>query len=312
MSNIQLYKSPQGLGGWFGRKIKALAQRIVKAIEKIPIVGAIAEEFGLAEAVNTIGQGNAEFWNRTNTPLLVEMNPIYINQPAVLSDYEPTPAEAVILDKFADKFEPFYKTLAEELAAGLATATIAEKILIVNSVLNKMAVVKAYFAVNETAGLTPDGVKSRSELITVVFQPLHDVMNQKLSGQPLTVAQVSITINQTIANQFKGLITGSLQTTYMSQNYKTATAGTVTAPIVSNTPATPIKDTSGNSGIVPNPTSTTPTNTSGNGTTPDKKGISTLAVVGGIGTAIIIAFAMKKKKKPATAQSKTTKRTTKK
>lgn len=287
MSNLQIYGQNQGLGGWFGKLIRGLARGVLKIASGIPLVGPVVKEIdkslGLTEMIN-----NPDNWNWR----------------AADQDYEPTASEAVVLTSFSEKLKPFYYTLANDLSSGLQMAATAEKILIVNSCLNRMSVVKAYFASNETAGLSSDAVKSRDEIILTVFQPLHDVINQYMEGEAATVVPVTLTITQEIANQFSGLISGSLQTAYPSQNYREVSEGTPALPgSVTNLPAIP-GPSKGDSGIVPTKQEPIEPETEGSGL------VKKAAVVGLFALAAYLIFGGETKKPSKTKPKTKTKKVT--
>jgi len=282
MSNLQIYSQNQGLGGWFGRMVRKLAGAVLKIAEGMPIVGMVVKAAN--EALNLSGMiENPDNWNWRSTD----------------QEYEPTASEAAVLTTFTEKLKSFYRTLANDLSTGLQMAGTAEKILIVNSCLNRMSIVKAYFASNETAGLSSDAVKSRDEIILTVFQPLHDVINQYMEGEAATVVPVTLTITQEIANQFSGLISGSLQTAYSSQNYREISEGTPTLPgSVINLPAIP-GPSKGDSGIVPTKQEPIEPETEGSGL------VKKAAVVGFLALAAYLIFGGKETKKPSKTIPKT-------
>ncbi|WP_277016504.1 hypothetical protein [Flavobacterium lindanitolerans] len=236
MANLEIYRTQQhGLNGWFGRVTRGIVKGIKKVVENIPVVGTIVKEISNELKLDEWIKDD-ENWNWRSDGM----------------DYEPTEAETAILNAFAERLKPFYYRLSTDLSAGLQMQSLSDKILVINSCLNRMAVVKAYFASNETAGLSKDGVMSRNEIILQVFNDLYIIINRFMENEGLAVAEVSISINQDIADQFSGLILGSLQSSYPSQNYRINTQGTPTGnDIVLNLPVNPNLPTKGDSGIVP-------------------------------------------------------------
>lgn len=293
MANLEIYRPQQyGLNGWFGRVTRGIVKGIKKVVENIPVVGTIVKEISkelkLDEMIN-----NPENWNWRSDGM----------------DYEPTEAETAILNAFAERLKPFYYRLSSDLSAGLQMQNLSDKILVINSCLNRMAVVKAYFASNETAGLSKDGVMSRNEIILQVFNDLYIIINQFMENEGLAVTDVTVTISQDIADQFAGLILGSLQKSYSSQNYRINTQGTPTGnDTVLNLPVNTNLPSKGDSGIVP--TKNAPETPSETET--DKPGtLKKLAIAAGIAALGYLLFSgdsgkAKSKPKPKTKTKKVT------
>ena len=146
----------------------------------------------------------------------------------VMTDYEPTASEDLILNNFKDnKLQPFLKSLADDVTFAFTQTSLSEQLIIINNVLNKMCVVQKYFNANETAGLSQSAINLRSDLIENAFRSIHDLIDTSLQG--ITQIEVDALINKTNASEYYPIITSSPSLTVRCYNY--VNTGVSDAPI---------------------------------------------------------------------------------
>ncbi len=229
--NIAQYTLNGSRCGWICRALKNIAN----FVSNIPIIGEkISNVIGqVADAVSFIED--------------------QLTQRNIVVDYEPTASEAAILDSWViNKLQPFYKKLANELAAISNATTFNEQVKIANAVLQKICLVQTYFVSKETSGLSANAVYLRSNLIDNIFEPLHEIIENTFNNQNLEIANTTATITSNNVNNFSPLISVS-GTSSTCLNYRLSST-----EAVDNTPTNLVVS---NNTTLPNPTTN-----SGNGT----------------------------------------------
>ena len=111
------------------------------------------------------------------------MFPNNINQPSVWENdprgnYEPTDVEAQFLDVFSQDFAKILADITIQIN-GFEQLSKTEKINVLNQVVERMQIVKNYFATNHMKGLTIQGLELRNLLIEVMFEKISNFINSK-------------------------------------------------------------------------------------------------------------------------------------
>jgi hypothetical protein len=203
-----LYSSQEtGLNGKFGAWLKKKIQKVIKIVESIPVVGPIIADVldeGLKLLTNDYGGDNPDSW--WNPPAARE-----------LPSYEPTISEQQLLDAWADgRLEPFYKRLAEEVSAALRLSDFSQQVRGINAALGKMCVARYHFTYNETAGLSPNAVSLRMQLLDEIFAPIEQLIAESLDASNLVLAQVSV---RPVFSDYAPLISSSSTAAFSCDNY---------------------------------------------------------------------------------------------
>lgn len=129
---------------------------------------------------------------------------------ALQVDYEPTASEATILNNWVNnKLQPYYRTLATELANISTVNTFQEQVNLANNVLQKMCLIVNYFASRETVGLSTNAIYLRVSLIENIFEPLHEIIEATFNNKDLDIVNVKAAITQNNLAEFNPLITVS-------------------------------------------------------------------------------------------------------
>lgn len=224
---IHVYKNSNvpalngGLNGWFGRLIRRLCQDAVRLVQNTPIVGMVFHN-SLKELEDVVND-SSNFQFRK------------------MPDYEPTPAEAAILEPWAtNKLNPFYKKMVEQLSSAFAMTSANVQLVQINEVVKKMCVVKAYFATNETAGYSTDGLAARMELITKIFEPVEKLVADSVAkyAMPLVLEPATYQL-QPGERDFFPLIPASSMVFQCNKYVVTANASV--KPANPSTPVAPVK-----------------------------------------------------------------------
>lgn len=116
-----------------------------------------------------------------------------------MSFTEPTVAEQRILDKWVNEvLTPFYKNLAIQIKDVFGgNISPSEQLQIVNEVMAKMCVVRAYYANNETAGLSDNAVAARLDVIDKLFNIIDDMINDSFTSNAIVLDNYSFKVTNT-------------------------------------------------------------------------------------------------------------------
>lgn len=166
-----------GLGwAWFDRQRARLAG-IAAVLAFIPGCQALSALLGAAIAL-TAKYTSTEARGTVNT------------------DYDPTPAETLIIDNFmTNKFGPWFKTIGLEYATAFEKSNVSkeQKIIVANSILNKIEAVDTYFQTKETKGLSTGAVAVRLRLMGIFFDTITETMVKETGSVSMAFAQATIT-----------------------------------------------------------------------------------------------------------------------
>ena len=200
--------------------------------DKIPVIGKLVGPYltGLRELESFIANGYGRMGENTLT----------IN-------YEPTPAETAILDRWAEAtIMPFSKALYTQFAAAFNNTGFSAQLAQFNEILLKMAVVEKYYLTNQTTGLSKSALTVRQQLIGDIFKPIKDLIAKAMATQPtVRLVNASYTSSALNTNLFKpGIATPPNGVIYGIMKYDTASApaGTVIPPVkIPTVPTTPVQ-----------------------------------------------------------------------
>jgi len=214
--------------GWVCRQLTA----IKGFTDQLPFVGKLVDGF-LGQAIGLVSVIENGF-SRTGE------NTLTIN-------YEPTPAETAILDRWAEAtILPFSKSLYTQFASAFTNTSFSAQLAQFNEILLKMAVVEKYYLTNQTTGLSKSALTVRQQLIGDIFKPIKDLIAKAMATQPtVRLVNASYTSSALNTNLFKpGIATPPNGVIYGIMKYDTASApvGTVIPPVkIPTVPTTPVQ-----------------------------------------------------------------------
>ncbi len=267
-----------GLNGWFGRFIhKAIDTVLDYVAVAVPVLGPIISKAIKDKIEELTDHYSGGWWSK----------------PA--ADYEPTVAEqAVITAWLNSKFTAWYTALAKQYSDALSME-LQNQVEQVNSITIKMSVMTDYLNKSETAGLSPDGVKARAELVSQLFAPLQDMIAQWADENQVGVSTVTFTATSANNTQFKPLA-AALSGSYSVKKYVNTTNTPESLPDLGSNP----RNTTTTGGTkTPVPSATTPASTSTATTTKTtSSGNNTLlAMLALAGLGFLVLGGKKKQKK---------------
>lgn len=216
------------LNGLFGRWIKKAMSYAVNVIaDKLnSFTNSVFRDTingystALKNEIASLSSTEGSFWNRSATP--IGTNDI-------------TPSEETILDNWLqNKFMPYFENLLSSIDVALSSTSLQAKMTEINKQIAKMCVIREYYLVNETRGLSQNAINVRLELINELFNPVE----LAIKGQLGTTAKANVTANQ---NDFNGLFSLSVQgEVYSCGQYAVSQAQQqlVVSPIRTITPGT--------------------------------------------------------------------------
>lgn len=144
-----------GLGSWFMRHFRQIA-------------GAVAFICpALAVAIELLGESGV------------------INRNTVLTNYQPTTPEAIILDAWvANKFTPWFTSLSREYKTAFEIPNIpqSQKLVVANSIMGKIEAVDTFFQRFEITGLSSGARASRLQTIGLIFDKMTNIMTAELGA----------------------------------------------------------------------------------------------------------------------------------
>jgi hypothetical protein len=208
------------LNGWFGRFIKGAIKKVAGLVDSTlnNATMGVSSEIGSFEAwADELGSGGSSFWNRmsNNTSNIDNLDDL-ANDPR--GNYEPTKTEAVILENFSNELaKTIIDTTKEQVNAFNvynSNATNIYKYSLLNALLQRIAVIKEFYKVNDTTGLSVQAIDLRNLMIEVLFYKIiQEVENVGFQNQSFDLQSVVIKIPQ---NDFIKEIFPSYKTTQVS------------------------------------------------------------------------------------------------
>ncbi|RZL47075.1 MAG: hypothetical protein EOP00_13025 [Pedobacter sp.] len=200
--------------GWICRQLN----KISNAVSKIPFLGTTVVKF-IVEVQKVVDLFDNDLGALMRPALSFNVS-------------EPTKAEETILDNWVNnKFTPFFTDMVVLIDAAFATNNLQTQITVANKQLLKMKVVREYYVLNETTGLSQNAVNLRMNLINELFNTLDQVIVSKL-GSATTATLV--TANQSdFGNLFVNTVQGQK---YSTNQYGQSSITTVVNEPVNTTP----------------------------------------------------------------------------
>lgn len=230
-NGLQNYQA-KGLNGWFGKFIKGLITTAIEAVKLLPFGKLISQEL---TAIVKDWTNNYEhpWWSKT----------------AAVMDYEPTKAEQVILSAWSqNSMIPYYTAMVSQLSSVVTGTDFTAQITQINIAMQKICVIKKYFATRETTGLSVDAVKARMVLINEIFLPIESIITTTLAKYPLVITKSKYGISVTASNaqQFQPLIsTLTIGEVIPCEQYQVSDQANTNPGAVQLQPVNPVKPVKG-------------------------------------------------------------------
>lgn len=184
------------LNGWFGRFIKKAISKIAGFVDSAlnTATYGISSEIGSFQTwSNEIGVGGSDFWNRT-TYNDVDLSGLE-NDPR--GNYEPTSFEEEILNAFLDDFSKVVANISE-MTIGISKLSNSEKITTSNKIVERTAIVKAFYATNQNKGLSPQALDLRNLIVEVMLLKIEKLVNDEVAntGAMKTTRTISLPVSK--------------------------------------------------------------------------------------------------------------------
>jgi len=184
--------SSNGLNGWFGRLLKNAITFIANKVDDVisaSTFGISSNIISFGELADRIGSGGSTFWNRTTNNLQDKLS-VLENDPR--ASYEFTPTEQIYITKFNNDFADILADVKKNVLNFENTASFDNKLILANSLLQRIAVIKGYYASFNNVGLSYEAIQARNLLIEIMFFPLVDfIENEILKNQTHELVAVS-------------------------------------------------------------------------------------------------------------------------
>lgn len=170
-----MHYTETGLNGWLGRQLKKIityaATRVDAAVNYYS-GGLIKTDFGIK--ANSIGMGSEDnpmsnsWWNRQ---IIKENCDLEFDNDS-RGDYDLTIEETSVLERFSDSFSNIVAMVVLQFNDFSKTENdLSTKINLANAILERIAIVKAYYKENELQLLSFQAVQSRDLIIDYFFAP---------------------------------------------------------------------------------------------------------------------------------------------
>jgi len=246
------------LNGWFGRFIKKAILKVADFVDSTlnTATYGISSEIGSFNAwANEIGSGGAGFWQRT-TYNDVDLSGLE-NDPR--GNYEPTSFEEEILNAFLDDFSKVVANISE-MTIGISKLSNSEKITTSNKIVERTAIVKAFYATNQNKGLSPQALDLRNLIVEVMLLKIEKLVNDEVAntGAMKTTRTISLPVSKEFLYALQPIQKNVMFPFSVNYNYYLKKESVID----------PIKTDVTNTGTKPNEPSPTTPETTGN-----KKGL---------------------------------------
>lgn len=220
--------------GWWGRNFRKLVKAIYDVAKYVPVYGPVVRQ--TLEQIGAIDPATGQVDFRSTQ-----------------AAFEPSAAEAAVLESWVNKLKPFYKTMAEQLASVYSSNDVNAQINIINEVMLKIGVIKAYYARFELNGLGTQAQAMRLDIIDEIMKPAETLIEQTFAQNGIMAKKQSQTIKLSDhLSKFSGLITANGTASFSVPRYVVMSSDVVP------TPTTPMQPTGGTTPVV----TTTTTNQS--------------------------------------------------
>jgi|GEM_PF-3788213 len=246
----------------FGAFFKKLVNAAINAVLSIPVLGTLVVE-GVEAVVEGIAKNENIFAD--NYQLNAALPSTAVANPATEIPYEPTAAEqAILLPWFETKLKPYIVSMSSELADAFGDDDFNAQLEVMNNILLRIRVIKAYFAANEKTGLSAKAVTARSELIDSLLSPIENLIVTSANRHETVIQMKSVPATFTTANNamFRPLI-ASLTGKYTVQQLYAADGVKIITDAPVKSPDSPSQELATNTPIVTTPAPIGPGNTPG-------------------------------------------------
>lgn len=168
-----------GLNGWLGRFIKRAIVKVAGFVDSTLNTSTfgVSSEIGSFQSwAEEIGSGGSSFWSRlsNNTSNIDNLDNL-ANDPR--GNYEPTDLEAIELENFSDQLAKIITDISKEQLQAISvfnnnSASIFYKYSLINSLLQRTAVIKEYYKYNETRNLSIQAIELRNLIVEVLVSKI--------------------------------------------------------------------------------------------------------------------------------------------
>lgn len=195
--------------GWLCRTLN----KIGDFLDKVPGLGFYADVVQTLAAAVEFGDNN--IWGKVN-------------------DYEPTPAEEIILNNWVEsKLAPFIAQTSKDVLDGLKNPVFATQLAAINLALKRICFLKNYYKNNEIKGLSTMAVTSRLDLINQAVFPVEEIIANAIKNKPVILGSQNVQYN---SSEVGTLVFGSFPS-YPCTQYST----NKTVPVASVEPISAVE-----------------------------------------------------------------------